>query len=85
MQMYVNYFDRHQRIEHEADTVGIILCSDKNDAMVKISLPESGSQIHASQYQLFLPTEAELRTKLEKERAQAERALAEAQEVARGS
>ncbi len=86
MQMYVNYFDRHQRIEHESDTVGIILCSDKNDAMVKISLPESGSQIHASQYQLFLPTEAELCTKLEKEREQAERVLSlQDQEVVRGS
>src|SRR5207248_5809501 len=36
MQMYVNYFDRFQRAEHEARTIGIVLCSEKNDAMAKI-------------------------------------------------
>ena len=75
MQMYVNYFDRHQREEHEAPTVGIVLCSDKNDAMVKITLPEDNQQIHASRYQLYLPTEEELREELEREREEAERTL----------
>ena len=75
MQMYVNFFDRHRREEHEAPTVGIVLCSDKNDAMVKITLPEHNEQIHASRYQLYLPTEDELRAELEHERAEAERAL----------
>ncbi len=75
MQMYVNYFDRHQREEHEAPTVGIVLCSDKNDAMVKITLPEDDHQIHASRYQLYLPTEEELREELEREREEAERTL----------
>ncbi len=75
MQMYVNYFDRHQRAELEAPAVGIVLCSDRNDAMVKITLPEDNEQIHASRYQLYLPTEEELRTELERERAEAERAL----------
>lgn len=60
MQMCVNYFDRHQREEHEAPTVGIVLCSDKNDAMVKITLPEDNHQVHASRYQLYLPTEEEI-------------------------
>jgi hypothetical protein len=41
MQMYVNYFDRFQRAEHEAPTIGIVLCSEKNDAMVRITLPEN--------------------------------------------
>jgi predicted nuclease of restriction endonuclease-like (RecB) superfamily len=75
MQMYVNYFDRYQREEHEEPTVGIVLCSDKNDAMVKITLPEDNQQIHASRYQLYLPTEEELREELEREREEAERAL----------
>lgn len=75
MQMYVNYFDRHQREEHEAPTVGIVLCSDKNDAMVKITLPVDNQQIHASRYQLYLPTEEELRQELERERENAERTL----------
>jgi len=73
MQMYVNYFDRHQRAKHEAPTVGIVLCSDKNDAMVKITLPEDNHQVHASRYQLYLPTEDELREELEREREEAER------------
>ena len=75
MQMYVNYFDRHQREEHEGPTVGIVLCSDKNDAMVKITLPEANQQVHASRYQLYLPTEEELREELEREREEAERTL----------
>ena len=75
MQMYVNYFDRYQRAEHEEATVGIVLCSAKNDAMVKITLPADNTQIHASRYQLYLPTETELREELEREREAAERAL----------
>jgi predicted nuclease of restriction endonuclease-like (RecB) superfamily len=76
MQMYVNYFDRFQREEYEAPTVGIVLCSDKNDAMVKITLPEDDEQIRASRYQLYLPTEEELRAEVERGRERAERALA---------
>ncbi|MPY90740.1 MAG: DUF1016 family protein [Luteitalea sp.] len=75
MQMYVNYFDRYQRAEYETATVGIVLCSDKNDAMVKITLPQDNQRIHASRYRLYLPTEEELRQELEREREDAERAL----------
>ena len=75
MQMYVNFFDRFQRAEHEAPTIGIVLCSEKNDAMAKITLPESNEQILAARYQMYLPTEAELRAELARERDQAERAL----------
>ncbi|MCG8424983.1 MAG: DUF1016 domain-containing protein [Proteobacteria bacterium] len=75
MQMYVNYFDRYQREEYETPTVSIVLCSDKNNAMVKITLPEESPQVHASRYQLYLPTEEELRTQLERQREKAERAL----------
>jgi len=72
MQMYVNYFDRTQRAPHEARTVGIVLCSEKNAAMVKITLPEDNDQIVAASY---LPTEAELQAELTSEREKAERVL----------
>lgn len=75
MMMYVNYFDRTQRADHEAKTVGIVLCSDANQAMVKITLPEDNDQIVASTYQLYLPSEAELQAELAKEREEAERML----------
>ena len=75
MQMYVNYFDRTQRAAHEAMTVGIVLCSDKNAAMVKITLPENNNQIVAATYHLYLPTEAELQIELAREREEAERVL----------
>lgn len=75
MQMYVNYYDRHQRAEHEAQTIGIVLCSEKNDAMATITLPEDNEQILAARYQMYLPTEEELREELEREREEAERTL----------
>ena len=75
MQMYVNFFDRFQRAEHEAKTIGIVLCSEKNDAMVKITLPEDNEQILAARYQMYLPTEDELRAELARDREEAERAL----------
>ncbi len=75
MQMYVNYFDRTQRAAHEAKTIGIVLCSEKNSAMVKITLPEDNDQIVASTYQMYLPTEAELQIELTRERDEAERVL----------
>ena len=78
MQMYVNYFDRFERDDSDAPTAGIILCSDKNDAMVKITLPESDPAVHAARYQLYLPTESELKLELTKERAAAEAALQQA-------
>jgi predicted nuclease of restriction endonuclease-like (RecB) superfamily len=75
MQMYVNFFDRFQREEHEAKTIGIVLCSDKNDAMVRITLPDDNEQVLAARYQMYLPTEEELRAELEREREEAERVL----------
>ena len=73
MQMYVNFFDRFQRAEHEAKTIGIVLCSEKNDAMVRITLPDENEQVLAASYQMYLPTEEELRAALEREREEAER------------
>lgn len=65
--MYVNYFDRVEKLPHENPTIGILLCADKNDAVVKFSLPENQKQIFASQYQLYLPTEKMLLEEMQKE------------------
>ena len=67
LQMYVNYYDRYERVEYENPTIGILLSADKNDAMVKISLPENNKTIIASKYQLYLPTEQQLIQEVKKE------------------
>ena len=60
LQMYMNYFDRYEKLPEENQTVGILLCTDKNDTLVKISLPEDNTSILTSRYQLYLPSEKEL-------------------------
>ena len=60
LQMYVNYFDRYEKLPDENPTVGILLCAAKNDTLVKITLPENNTTILASQYQLYLPSEEAL-------------------------
>jgi predicted nuclease of restriction endonuclease-like (RecB) superfamily len=67
LQMYVNYYDRYEKQEFENPTIGILLCTDKNDAVVKITLPEDNSTIIASKYQLYLPTEQQLIEEVKKE------------------
>lgn len=67
LQMYVNYYDRVEKVSHEKPTIGILLCADKNDAVVKYSLPENNNSILASQYQLYLPTEEQLLTEIRRE------------------
>lgn len=64
MQMYVNYFDRHVKLDDELPTVGIVLCHRKNDALVELTLP-ADSKIFASKYQLYLPSKEELKYQLE--------------------
>lgn len=56
MQMYVNYYDRYEKKEYENATIGIILCKDKNHALVEITLPENYKQIFATKYQTVLPS-----------------------------
>jgi predicted nuclease of restriction endonuclease-like (RecB) superfamily len=63
MQMYVNYFDRFVKRDGENRTIGIILCKEKTDALVEITLPPDAN-IHASEYQLYLPSKAELQQRL---------------------
>ena len=60
MQMYVNYYDRKVKLEDENSTIGIILCKDKNNAIVEMTLPEKNSQIFASKYETVLPSKDEL-------------------------
>ena len=67
LQMYVNYYDRTEKTEQENPTIGILLCADKNDTMVKITLPENNKTIVASKYQLYLPTEQQLIDEMKKE------------------
>lgn len=70
LQMYVNYFDRVEKTPDENPTIGVLLCADKNKAVVKYSLPEGNKTIMASKYQLYLPTEKQLLKELKKELAQ---------------
>ena len=67
LQMYVNYYDRVEKLPHENATIGMLLCASKNDAVVKFILPEGQKQIFASQYELYLPTEEQLLEELNKE------------------
>lgn len=60
MQMYVNYYDREMRLEDENKTIGIVLCQNKSEAVVRYTLPENNEQIFASKYKTVLPSEEDL-------------------------
>lgn len=60
LQMYVNYYDRTEKLPEENSTIGILLCADKNDAVVRYTLPEDEKNIIASKYELYLPSEKQL-------------------------
>jgi predicted nuclease of restriction endonuclease-like (RecB) superfamily len=60
MQMYVNYYDRFVKQPDENDTIGIVLCKTKEDAIVEITLPKNNTQIFASQYETVLPSKVQL-------------------------
>ena len=63
MQMYVNYYDRYVKQDFEKPTIGILLCKEKNDALVELTLPKDAN-IYASAYQLYLPNKALLQAKV---------------------
>lgn len=65
MQMYVNYYDRYVKSEDENKTIGILLCKDKDDAVVRLTLRENNDQIFASKYETLLPSKNELLKLLE--------------------
>jgi predicted nuclease of restriction endonuclease-like (RecB) superfamily len=73
LQMYVNYYDREVKLPDENPTIGILLCADKNNTLVKYSLPEDNKTIMASKYQLYLPSEKQLLTELKRELENIER------------
>ena len=60
LQLYVNYYDRYEKQPDENPTIGILLCTDKNDTAVRLALPENNKTILASKYQLYLPTSDQL-------------------------
>ena len=64
MQMYVNYYTRELMNEGDTPPIGIVLCADKSDAVVKYTLPEDNHQIFASKYFTYLPTEEGLKREL---------------------
>ena len=64
MQMYVNYYAREMMNEGDSQPIGIVLCADKGDSIVKYTLPEDNHQIFASKYFTYLPTEEELKHEL---------------------
>lgn len=67
LQMYVNYYDRVEKQNYENQTIGILLCADKNDSVVRFSLPENNQSILAGKYHLYLPTENQILEELKKE------------------
>lgn len=72
MDFYVRYFEKEQRSEGDNPTIGLILCSHKNEAMVRYTLLDDREQVFASKYRLCLPTEEELKREISEERARLE-------------
>ena len=67
MQMYVNYYTREMMNEGDNPPIGIVLCADKSEQVVKYTLPEDNNQIFASKYKLYMPTEDEFKKALDLE------------------
>jgi len=65
LQMYVNYYDRNEKLPEENPTVGILLCTEKNNTAVKMTLPENNKTIIASRYELYLPSSEQLLIEVE--------------------
>ena len=67
MQMYVHYYEREMMNEGDNPPIGIVLCADKSESVVRYTLPENETQIFASKYKLYLPSEEELRKEISQE------------------
>ena len=65
--MYVHYYERELMNEGDNPPIGIVLCADKSESVVKFTLPENETQIFASKYKLYLPSEEELLQELRRE------------------
>ena len=77
MDMYVRIFEEQYRGADDNPTLGLILCSERNEAVAKYSLLADSQQLFASRYRAFLPTEAELQAELQRDRAVLENAISE--------
>ena len=71
--MYVNYYDRVEKLPDENPTIGILLCTEKNDTAVRMTLPEDNTTIIASKYELYLPTAEQLVDEVEEGRREFDR------------
>lgn len=69
MDTYVRIYDQHRKDSDDNPTIGLILCSEKSEAVAKYSVLTESKQLFASKYLHYLPTEEELRSELERERA----------------
>ena len=67
MLLYVNYFDQEIKMESDNPTIGLVLCTEKNNTMVQYTLGENAKQIFASKYQFHLPSEEELTREITRE------------------
>lgn len=65
--MYVHYYERELMNEGDNPPIGIVLCADKSESVVRYTLPENETQIFASKYKLYLPSEEELLQELRRE------------------
>jgi YhcG PDDEXK nuclease domain len=72
MDFYVRYFEQEEKASGDGPVIGLILCSDKNEAMVRYTLLEDRNRIFASKYKLYLPTEEELQREIGAARARLE-------------
>ncbi len=68
MDGYVRMYQEHGKVEGDNPTIGLILCSEKNEAVARYSVLNDSKQLFASKYMLYLPTEEELQRELERER-----------------
>lgn len=81
MQMYVHYYERELMNEGDNPPIGIVLCADKSDAVVRYTLPENETQVFASKYKLYLPTEEELLKELKREYQAIESAWVDTEQI----
>lgn len=75
LQMYVNYYDRVEKLPDENPTIGILLCTEKNDTAVRMTLPEDNTTIIASKYELYLPSTDQLVEEVEEGKREFDRRM----------
>ncbi len=67
--MYVNYYDCYEKTDDENPTIGILLCTNKNDKMAKLVLPKDNNSILVSKYQIYLPSKEQILKEIEEIKA----------------